>query len=109
MSLWKIAGLSLLLVPGAALSSERLEYGRKVYDENCASCHDNGEKAAPVTGNTKDWEGRSNLWEAILFEHANAGYLEMPAKGGATSLTEYAVDAAAEYMLTVSQPRMQED
>jgi cytochrome c5 len=109
MTAWKIAGLGLLLASVAVASSERLEQGRKVYEESCASCHDTGEKSAPVTGRSEDWAKRSKLWEAILFEHANSGYLEMPAKGGVPGLTEYDVDAAAEYMLTVSHPEMQED
>lgn len=95
---------------GVCLGSERLEDGRRAYVAGCASCHDKGVNGAPVTGRTDDWSGRSRLWEAVLFKHANSrGYLDMPAKGGRSELSEYEVNAAAEYMLTVSFPNLPED
>jgi cytochrome c5 len=109
MKLMKIAALCLALIPVAATASERLEHGHKVYEKHCATCHALEGVTAPKVGKSEDWDTRSNLWEAILFEHANAGYVQMPAKGGASELTEYDVDAAAEYMLTTSQPSMPQD
>ena len=109
----RVSGLILpgLLVAacGASNASERLDYGQQVYLEHCASCHDTGAKGAPVLGRAKDWVDRSRLWEAVLYEHANAGYLGMPAKGGAADLTEYDVDAAAEYMLTITHGNLPAD
>ena len=40
----------------------------------------------------------------MLFEHANEGYLGMPAKGGDESLDDATVEMAAEYMLTRTSP-----
>ena len=94
---------------GVCFGSERLEDGRRAYVAVCASCHDKGINGAPITGRTEDWSGRSRLWEAVLFKHANRGYLDMPAKGGRPELSDYEVDAAAEYMLTVSFPNLPED
>lgn len=100
-----------LLVLGAAngIASERMKDGRKVYTEVCARCHDQGVDGAPVIGRTQDWAGRSHLWEAVLFEHAQSGYLGMPAKGGQQDLSEYDVSVAAEYMLTISHPGLPQD
>jgi cytochrome c5 len=49
------------------------------------------------------------LWEAVLFEHVKQGYLNMPAKGGEPGLTDYDVEAAAEYMLNLSHPSLPRD
>ena len=65
--------------------------------------------AHPSRGQTRDWADRSHLWEAVLFEHANQGFLRMPAKGGKQDLSEYDVDVAAEYMLNMSHPRLPAD
>jgi len=90
-------------------SSQRLDEGQRAYEAACASCHDSGVGGAPVTHKPGDWKTRSPLWDAVLFEHANAGYLKMPSKGGRENLTEYDVDAAAEYMLTITHPALPAD
>ena len=56
-----------------------------------------------------DWQARSQLWDAVLLDHAITGYLEMPAKGGRTDLPEHIVKAAAEYMLRITFPDMPHD
>ena len=83
---------------------EQLRLGQETYEFACASCHDTGKLEAPLTGNPKDWSGRSDLWDAVLSEHAKAGYLEMPGKGGHPDLTAESVDAATEYMLSLTFP-----
>lgn len=101
-----IAGLAAA-IPSHA--SERLEDGARNYQAFCAECHESGEMDAPVTGNKEDWEGRSHLWEAVLFEHADKGYINMPARGNSDYATEYDVEAAAEYMLTITHPELPRD
>jgi cytochrome c5 len=91
--------LTTLLVEEGVGSS-----GRETYEGFCASCHGSGLGGAPVTGNPGDWEGRSKLWQAVLMEHANAGYLEMPAKGGAGKLSDLSVSYAVEYMMLATFP-----
>ena len=99
-------GVAFLLIALTAVGadSEREKDGLEAYRDHCASCHETGANDAPSIQNPKDWAGRSNLWEAVLFEHANKGYLKMPAKGGDPSMSEYEVDAAAEYMLNITHP-----
>ena len=109
-----LIGMGLLVSSVASMGadgivSQRMEDGRRVYMESCAVCHDSGKNGAPITGQTKQWSDRSNLWEAVLFEHANEGYLRMPGKGGNQDLSEYDVDVAAEYMLNLSHPDLPED
>lgn len=105
-----ITVLSLLTASGSTLAaSDRMQDGRDAYQATCASCHEDSGKDAPQTHNAQDWAGRSSLWQAVLFEHAEKGYLKMPAKGGNKAASEYDVDAAAEYMLTITHPDMPRD
>lgn len=83
--------------------------GQQAYELVCAGCHDEGINGAPRTGEPAEWAGRSSLWQAVLFEHANDGYLEMPAKGGDASLDDATVAKAAEYMLQLTFPETLRD
>ena len=78
--------------------------GQRAYEDLCAGCHEEGLNGAPKTGDRVAWEGRSWLWEAVLFEHARSGYNEMPAKGGDSELDEATVTKAAEYMMALTYP-----
>ena len=83
--------------------------GKDVYEWACAACHSNPEQEAPQFGNREDWSDRSPLWSAVLLEHAKQGYLDMPAKGGHPYLSDRAVEAAGEYMLTETFPELPRD
>ena len=78
--------------------------GQTVYEKSCARCHQEGINGAPRTGDAEAWEGRSWLWEAVLFEHARCGYKGMPAKGDDEELDELMVTTAAEYMMQLTDP-----
>lgn len=104
-----LSGLALLFVVGASGASERLDDGKRTYEKVCSSCHETGVEGAPIVGNKADWSGRSDLWEAVLVEHAEKGFVRMPAKGNAEYATDYDVSAAAEYMLTLTHPEMSHD
>ncbi len=88
---------------------DQLLTGQEVYEASCASCHDQGEGDAPTIGNRAAWSGRSDLWTAVLSAHANAGYLQMPEKGGHGELADDDVSAAVEYMLLKTYPEMPRD
>jgi cytochrome c5 len=82
----------------------QLVAGQEVYEAACASCHDNGEGNAPAIGDQSAWSGRSDLWTAVLSEHARAGYFNMPEKGGHSELADEDISAAVEYMLLKTFP-----
>ena len=84
----------------------RLAYGKEIYQQACASCHDEGVDGAPAIGDRNAWSQRSPLWSTVLFEHAEEGYRAMPAKGDRPELTEQAVDAAGEYLLSITFPEL---
>lgn len=83
--------------------------GQGAYNEYCAGCHETGMLGAPVAGDAADWGARSQLWDAVLLDHAITGYLEMPARGGSMDLPDEVVKAAAEYMLRMTFPDMEHD
>ena len=90
-------------------SSQRLKDGEAIYRYVCARCHDHAEGGAPVIGEPDTWSGRSSLWEAVLFEHAEKGWLAMPAGGGDARLSQYDIDVAAEYMVQSTYADRPED
>jgi len=110
-------GASPASTPVAAPESVRAESwredqlltGKETYEAACASCHDQGEGDAPSTGDRSEWSERSDLWTAVLAEHASAGYLRMPEKGGHSELSEEQVSAALEYMLSETFPELPRD
>ena len=83
--------------------------GEAAYLKHCAGCHETGMLGAPREREPTDWEGRSNLWQAVLLEHAKTGYFDMPARGGKSELPDEIVEAAAEYMLEQTFPDRPED
>lgn len=93
---------------GSAPATPELS-GQQAYELACAGCHDSGTGGAPRTGDPATWRDRSSLWEAVLFEHAKSGYLDMPARGGDSTLPDRTVEAAAEYMLSVTHPGLSPD
>lgn len=93
----------------SASSADEALNGEAAYEEHCAGCHETGMLGAPREGEPIDWEERSNLWQAVLMEHANTGYFDMPAKGGKSDLPDDVVNAAAEYMLEQTFPNRPED
>jgi len=78
--------------------------GQGAYERVCATCHEEGLDGAPATGDREAWANRSSLWAAVLEEHANSGYLSMPAKGGDPSLSDEEISAATEHMLALTYP-----
>ena len=84
-------------------------HGKKVYDDACANCHDEGKDGAPVIGDRQAWSDRSPLWSAVLLEHAKAGWLQMPSKGGHSELSDQDVEVAGEYLLMVTFPEKLRD
>ncbi len=91
-------------VPQPAPEQEAELSGLDAYNKVCAGCHETGVDGAPAPGDPTEWEGRSPHWQAVLMEHANAGYLEMPAKGGEDELSDWTINAATQYMLEKTFP-----
>lgn len=83
--------------------------GRAVFERVCSECHAGSRDDAPVIGRPDTWADRSPLWQAVLYEHAETGYLDMPPRGGHPELTDQEVASAAEYMLNQTFPEPARD
>jgi cytochrome c5 len=97
--------------PGSAAEEPRAEplTPKVAYEQACADCHETGKNGAPRTGDAQAWKGRSALWEAVLFEHAEKGYFDMPAHGLNGRLSDDEVAAAAQYLLETTHPDQPRD
>jgi cytochrome c5 len=105
-----LAVTGLMAICGSAIAaSDRMKDGQKAYESACASCHETGTDGAPQTRQPEMWTDRSDLWDAVLSEHAQKGYLKMPPRGGSDDASNYDVNAAAEYMLTITHPGLSHD
>ena len=76
--------------------------GQEAYETQCAGCHETGINGAPVVGDRAYWENRSRLWQAVIMDHAKTGYLDMPARGGRSDLSDETIELAVEYMLELT-------
>ncbi|MBT8089703.1 MAG: c-type cytochrome [Gammaproteobacteria bacterium] len=83
--------------------------GESAYQQHCAGCHETGMLGSPIAGDAADWGDRSQLWDAVLLDHAITGYLEMPARGGKTELPDDVIRSAVDYMLRMTFPDMPHD
>ncbi|MFQ6021460.1 MAG: c-type cytochrome [Acidiferrobacterales bacterium] len=81
--------------------------GKSVYDTSCAVCHVAGVAGAPKFGDKAAWKDRVTQSKDTLYEHAIKGFQGkvgfMPAKGGNVALSDDAVKAAVDYMLSQVQ------
>ena len=83
--------------------------GQAAYLEHCAGCHDSGVTldgiaSSPIIGDPTSWQGRSELSPTVLMQHAREGYRSMPGRAGQPDLADETVNAAVEYMLSVTFP-----
>lgn len=76
--------------------------GKRVYGMTCAMCHAAGVAGAPKPGDKADWAPRIAQGKDTLYKHAMEGFTGskgvMPARGGATTLSDDDVKAAVDYM-----------
>jgi len=77
--------------------------GKKVFGATCSLCHASGAAGAPIFGNKADWDPRIAQGMDVLYKHAIEGFTGakgvMPARGGATTLSDDDVKAAVNYMV----------
>ncbi len=94
--------------PGTAadgVANVDLTLGKDIYVRSCFACHGTGAAGAPKLGDTESWTPRIAQGMEVMVGHAingfrgSSGY--MPAKGGASTLTDEDVTAAVAYMVSV--------
>jgi cytochrome c5 len=77
--------------------------GSKIYQTVCVACHGSGLVGAPKVGDKAAWKPRLAQGLSTLHEHAVKGIRAMPPKGGNASLSDGAVSAAVDYMVSQSK------
>ena len=81
--------------------------GKSVFGKTCALCHAAGIAGAPKPGDKADWGPRIAQGMDLLHKHALEGFTGakgmMPARGGATTLTDDEVKAAVAFMVDQSR------
>lgn len=80
-----------------------LDAGKKIYDETCSVCHNQGLLGAPKIGDKAAWAPRIKENMDVLFTHAIKGYNRMPAKGTCVACTDEEIEAAVIYMVEQSK------
>jgi cytochrome c5 len=85
-----------------ALAEQKLEEGKKIYESNCAGCHDTGVSGAPKPGDKEAWRERLTPGVAAMVKKSIEGYEGktgvMPPKGGNDTLTDDEVANAVNFM-----------
>lgn len=83
------------------------DLGKKVYGNVCSMCHAVAAAGAPKPGDQADWALRIAQGMDVLYKHSIEGYTGakgvMPARGGATTLSDDEVKAAVDYMVAQSK------
>lgn len=73
--------------------------GEQIYKAVCGSCHDAGALGSPKTGDAGAWAPRLALGFDGLTKSAIAGKNSMPARGGASDLTDTEVKRAVAFLV----------
>jgi cytochrome c5 len=77
--------------------------GEEVFNQACVACHGAGVAGAPKVGDAAAWGPRLAKGADTLHKHAIEGFQGqagfMPAKGGATTLSDKSVMNAVDYMV----------
>lgn len=74
--------------------------GEKTYKAVCFACHDTGVANAPKLGDKAAWAPRIATGKEALYTTALKGKGAMPPKGGRTDLSDDAVKATVDYMIS---------
>ena len=98
-----VSALGLIVASGTTLAAD----GKATYTQACAACHAAGVAGAPKFGDKAAWQARIAQGNDTLYKHALQGFKGkagfMPAKGGRADLSDDAVKAAVDYMVSESK------
>ncbi|MGV6859972.1 MAG: c-type cytochrome [bacterium] len=92
---------SFALVSGAAMAAD----GEATYKQACFACHGTGAAGAPKIGDKAAWAPRIAEGNEVMYNialHGKPG-TAMVAKGGQAQLSDEAVKAAVDYMVSKSK------
>ncbi len=96
------APVAVAAIPPPAAKSGAAN-GKATYDGACAACHASGVAGAPKLGDKAAWAARAKAGKDALHTSALKGKGAMPPKGGAVALSDEAVKAAVDYMVSAAK------
>jgi len=82
--------------------NNELKKGKAIVQRDCAVCHIEGLRDAPLLGDSKAWSPRIAKGEDELLKNAISGYNMMPSRGANPELTDVDLLHAIRYMMLVS-------
>ena len=82
---------------------QTLAMGKKLYNQLCYSCHDTGEKGAPIIGYMPHWKDRIKLGKDALVQSVIEGKGMMIPKGGGAMNSKAKYASIVDYMLAAVQ------
>ncbi len=101
------SGAAVGAVAAAAPAKAGAVDGKATYEATCHVCHGTGIAGAPKFGDKASWAPRIAEGLPMLHQHAIAGFQGktgmMPPKGGNTTLSDAAVQAAVDYMVAAAK------
>jgi len=89
--------------PAPAKGASGAADGKATYAATCAVCHAAGVAGAPKFGDKAAWAPRIKQGKDTLYASALKGKGAMPAKGGNPSLSDEAVKAAVDHMVSAAK------
>ncbi|MGD8408264.1 MAG: c-type cytochrome [Thiohalophilus sp.] len=98
-----ITGTVVSLAMFGLVSVAQANDGQKVYQQACFACHATGAAGAPKLDDKAAWKDRIAKGKETLYKHAIEGFNAMPAKGGRADLSDDAVKAAVDYIVSQAQ------
>ncbi len=113
LSLSVLTALISFSTTAIAEDAAATDEGKKTYKAACFVCHDAGVANAPKLGDKTVWAPRIALGVEALYTTSLKGKGAMPPKGGRADLSDDAVKAAVDYMVSkasdeTSEPKKEE-
>ncbi len=81
-----------------------MEDGKRLYDANCAVCHNSGFKNAPKPGDIAAWKPIVDQGFLQIYGNVLTGRNGHPVRGACANCTDQDIKAATKYMLQQSAP-----
>jgi cytochrome c5 len=94
---------AVAIPPAPAKAGAPAASGKSTYDTVCMACHSTGAAGAPKLGDKAAWAPRIKTGLDTLHTAALKGKGAMPPKGGNAALSDDAVKAAVDYMVSAAK------
>lgn len=98
--------LNTVKTKSSAVDSQKyqtLATGKKLYNQLCYSCHDNGENGSPIVGYMPHWQERIKLGKEALVQSVIEGKGMMLPKGGGALDSKAKYASIVDYMVAAVQ------